>query len=338
MSKKKVMPSERASSERGILPMKNSDMKVIAIILSIALFITIITSNAVAVASVILLARDGGTVVEQGGQAAPQGGTTSTTPSGSTSSSSTSSSSSSSSSSTEQTTAPSGSGTSTDKPADKPADNANDAVIADPLAFFQKAAKDIHENGSAGYTKKGWQTVEGDLQLDKLTFLSGPLTSLIKTFMTEESAAEEKINEKGSDDAKNRMPISNCAASDVASATAKKLDNGNYEVVIVMKDVVNPSYSDTTGLVLMSKEFLDIKDVQNTVATDETVKKLVKSVDGTITYKAYTITAEMTADGKFVSITHFCAADIVANVEAVAGSLGATGALGFNAKYYDFKY
>jgi hypothetical protein len=46
----------------------------------------------------------------------------------------------------------------------------------------------------------------------------------------------------------------------------------------------------------------------------------------------------MTADGKFVSIDHFCAADIVANVEAVAGSLGASGALGFNAKYYDFKY
>ena len=66
--------------------MKNSDMKVIAIILSIALFITIITSNAVAVASVILLARDGGTVVEQQGgtQATTPGGTTSTTPSGST--------------------------------------------------------------------------------------------------------------------------------------------------------------------------------------------------------------------------------------------------------------
>jgi arginyl-tRNA synthetase len=31
-------------------------------------------------------------------------------------------------------------------------------------------------------------------------------------------------------------------------------------------------------------------------------------------------------------------ADIVADVEAVAGSLGASGALSFNAKYYDFKY
>ena len=321
--------------------MKNSDMKVIAIILSIALFFTIITSNAVSVASVILLAKDGVSTQapagDQGG-ATQQGGTTSTTPGGSTSTTPSGSTSTTPSGST--STTPSGS-TSTDSnatnnDANAPADD--NPIMKDPLAAYQKAAKDIHDNGTAGYTKKGWQTVEGDLQLDKLTFLSGPLTSLIKSFMTEESAAEEKINEKGSDDAKNRMPISNCAASDVASATAKKLDNGNYEVVIVMKDVVNPSYSDTTGLVLMSKEFLDIKDVQNTVATDETVKKLVKSVDGTITYKAYTITAEMTADGKFVSITHFCAADIVANVEAVAGSLGASGALGFNAKYYDFRY
>lgn len=336
------MPSERASSERGILPMKNSDMKVIAIILSIALFITIITSNAVAVASVILLARDGATVQtdapagDQGGQTSNQQSNSNNAVNSNNTQSNTTNNTQTNNTQTNNTQT--NNTTNNNTQSDKPADNANDAVIADPLAFFQKAAKDIHENGSAGYTKKGWQTVEGDLQLDKLTFLSGPLTSLIKTFMTEESAAEEKINEKGSDDAKNRMPISNCAASDVASATAKKLDNGNYEVVIVMKDVVNPSYSDTTGLVLMSKEFLDIKDVQNTVATDETVKKLVKSVDGTITYKAYTITAEMTADGKFVSITHFCAADIVANVEAVAGSLGASGALGFNAKYYDFKY
>ncbi len=322
--------------------MKNSDMKVIAIILSIALFITIITSNAVAVASVILLARDGATVQtdapagDQGGQTSNQQSNSNNAVNSNNTQSNTTNNTQTNNTQTNNTQT--NNTTNNNTQSDKPADNANDAVIADPLAFFQKAAKDIHENGSAGYTKKGWQTVEGDLQLDKLTFLSGPLTSLIKTFMTEESAAEEKINEKGSDDAKNRMPISNCAASDVASATAKKLDNGNYEVVIVMKDVVNPSYSDTTGLVLMSKEFLDIKDVQNTVATDETVKKLVKSVDGTITYKAYTITAEMTADGKFVSITHFCAADIVANVEAVAGSLGATGALGFNAKYYDFKY
>ena len=329
--------------------MKNSDMKVIAIILSIALFFTIITSNAVSVASVILLAKDGVSTQapagDQGG-ATQQGGTTSTTPSGSTSTTPSGSTSTTPSGSTSTTpsgstsTTPSGS-TSTDSnatnnDANAPADD--NPIMKDPLAAYQKAAKDIHENGSAGYTKKGWQAVEGQLTLDKLSFLAGPLTDLIGNFMTTEEEAEEKINEKGSDDAKNRMPISNCSKDDVASATAEKLPDGNYKVVIVMKDQVNPSYTDTHGLALMSKEFLDFKDVQNTVATDETVKKLVKSLDGTITYKAYTITATMTADGKFVEIVHYCRGDIVAAVEAVAGSLNASGALSFNAKYYNFQY
>ena len=38
--------------------MKNADMKVIAIILSIALFFTIVTSNAVSVASIVFLAKN----------------------------------------------------------------------------------------------------------------------------------------------------------------------------------------------------------------------------------------------------------------------------------------
>ena len=39
--------------------MKSSDLKVVAIILSIALFFTIITSNAVSIASVVILAKGG---------------------------------------------------------------------------------------------------------------------------------------------------------------------------------------------------------------------------------------------------------------------------------------
>ncbi len=52
--------------------MKSSDLKVVAIILAIALFFTIVTSNAVSIASVVLLAK-GGTVSEGGSQ---QGGST----------------------------------------------------------------------------------------------------------------------------------------------------------------------------------------------------------------------------------------------------------------------
>ena len=131
------------------------------------------------------------------------------------------------------------------------------------------------------------------------------------------------------------MPVSTCTKGAVKSATAEKLSNGNYKVVIVMKDQVNPSYADKDGLGVMSKEFLDYKDVEKTVVEDPTVSKIVKSLEGQIEYKAYTITSEMTADGKFVSITHYGIGYIKANIN---GSINATGELEFNAKYTDFKY
>ena len=301
--------------------MKNSDMKVIAIILSIALFFTIVTSNAVSVASVVLLALDNGSsneVVEQAGPAQQQ--------------------------STQQGTVQQ-QGTVADPNASADAGNTatnnaagTSAIEKDPLGAFQKASKEINQKAVAGYTKKGWQAVEGDLQLSKFGFLSGTLTNLIKGFMTEESAAEEKVNAKGSDDAKNRMPSGDISKSYVKSATATK-DGSNFLVTIVIKDQVNPSYADKDGLVKVSKEFLDIKDVQDTVKNDEKVSKVVSKLDGTINYQAYTIKAKMNAKGQFIDITHYCVGDIKADLTAVGvGDLSASGALSFNAHYYDFKY
>ena len=156
--------------------------------------------------------------------------------------------------------------------------------------------------------------------------------------MTEESAAEEKVNAKGSDDAKNRMPSGDISKSYVKSATATK-DGSNFLVTIVIKYQVNPSYADKDGLVKVSKEFLDIKDVQDTVKNDEKVSKVVSKLDGTINYQAYTIKAKMNAKGQFIDITHYCVGDIKADLTAVGvGDLSASGALSFNAHYYDFKY
>ncbi len=321
--------------------MKSSDLKVVAIILSIALFFTIITSNAVSIASVVILAKGGtgapaqqqqqstdvnqqqqnnNNYVDNSAQQQQQPGTVTPTP---------------------DATQPNGTNTpntpNNNTPTNKPAD-ANDPIIADPLGAYQKAAKAINQTGAAGYTKKGWQSVEGALQLSKFGFLAGTLTDLIGGFMTPEAEAEEKVNAKGSDDAKNRMPPSDCSKSHVKSATAVK--NGDvYTITIVMNDVVNPSYTDTDGLVKMSKEFLDIKDVQDTVKNDATVSKVVSKLDGTINYQAYTITAKMNAKGEFIEITHYCVGDINADLTAVAiGDLSASGKLAFHAKYYDFKY
>jgi hypothetical protein len=85
----------------------------------------------------------------------------------------------------------------------------------------------------------------------------------------------------------------------------------------------------------MSREFLDINDVKKTVVEDPTVSKVVSKLDGTINYKAYTITATMNSKGQFVDITHYGVGYIDATLN---GSLHANGELEFNAKYYDFQY
>ena len=353
--------------------MKNSDMKIIAIILSIALFFTIVTSNAVSIASVIFLSKDA-TVAADGngtgdaGNASTGNTSTGNTSTGNTSTGNTSTNTNAGTSTSTNTNANTSTNTNAntstntntntntntdanantntdanadankDTNADANADAGNDAILADPLAAFQKASKEINQNGIAGYTKKGWQAVEGQLQLSKANFLAGTLTNLISGFMTTEADAEEKINEKGSDDAKNRMPAGDASASYIKSATAVK-EGDNYVVTVVMNDQVNPSYDDTDGLVKMSREFLDIKDVVETVETDATVSKIVSRVDGTINYKAYTITAKMNAKGEFIEIKHYGVGDINADVTAVGvGDLQASGALSFNALYYNFVY
>ncbi len=332
--------------------MKNSDMKVIAIILSIALFFTIVTSNAVSIASVVFLAKGQtateGTVGNEGTATTPDAGTA-TTPSGSTATTPDAGTATTPNAGTATTpnagTATPDAGTATTPnagtatpDANKPAGDANqpaadnNPIAKDPLAAYQKAAKEINTKGIAGYNKIGWQK---PLKIEGLGFLDSVIVPILEGFMTTEDEAEVKVNAKGSDDAKNRMPASNCSKGMVKSATAEKLANGNYKVVVVLNEQTNPSYADKDGLGVMSKEFLDYADVQKTVVEDPTVSKIVKSLDGKIVYKDYTITSEMTADGKFVSITHYGIGYIDATLN---GSLNAKGELEFNAKYTDFKY
>ena len=329
--------------------MKNSDMKVIAIILSIALFLTIVTSNAVSIASVIFLAKD--TTVE----GTVDGGATNTDANANQGTSTDNGASSGSdSSATVETTAPaageettaaaadnSGSqntettaaGDAGNANADKPAASTGN-IDKEALAMFQKAAKEINTKGVAGYSYKSWQAIES-INVGGNDSIKG----LIESFLTKEEDAETKVQAKGSEDAMRRMPISNCSESTIASVK-KAASGSNVVVTIVMKDVTNPGKEDKDGLNLMSRDFLYMEDVHNTVKNDGTVSKLVKSLNkGEITYKAYTITATMTKDGKFVEITHKCSAELVADATLAFNiPLSGNGVLVFNVRYWDFKY
>ncbi len=337
--------------------MKNSDMKVIAIILSIALFFTIVTSNAVSIASVVFLAKGQtateGTVGEEGTATTPDAGTattpdagTATTPDAGTASTPETTAPAVDSNANANTNANANNNADANKPAadaNKPAGNAGALSSDEALAMFQKAAKEINTKGVAGYTKLSWQEITAFSAGDNAT-VNDALKGLIGNFMTSKEKAESdpKISEKGSEDAMRRMPTSNCSKKAIKSVNCVA-KGSNYEITIVMNSETNPTKAATDGLNVMSRDLLYMEDVHDTVKNDPTVSKIVTSLNkGEITYPDYTITAEMTKDGKFVNITHKCAAELVADADGkiavIPFSVSGSGTLVFNVVYKDFKY
>ncbi len=325
--------------------MKNTDMKVIAIILTVALCLTVLTSNVVSIASVVILAKGStGATVEAGTNAgtntdvnAPAGnaGTQTQTPAGNSGNTAVTQAP----AGNTATTAPSGNTGATQAPAgdntgatQAPAANGNVMAPEAALKFFQDAVNDIKANGSAAYKVKSWQEIE------QINIGNEVLANIIKGFVTSEDKAEVKDNAKGTDDSKNRMPVSNCTMNEVQSVTSKEV-NGNYVITIVMKDKVNPTEQDTDGVALMSRDLLYMSAVTNEIQNNGAIKAIVKELKtAELNYKAFTVTAEMTKDGKFVGITHECHAELKAEAKLIVGSLSGDGVLCFRAKFWDFAY
>ena len=213
-----------------------------------------------------------------------------------------------------------------------------DYILANPLAAYQKAAKEINQKGIAGYKKKNWQALH-DFYLSDRT-MSPVVQTMLEGFLVKEDDAEVRDSVKGSDDAKRRMQISNCSKDAVRSVTAQK-SGSNYIVTIVMKSQTNPSPNDTDGINVMSRDILYMEDVVYTVENDQVVKKIISGIEnGEIHYKDYTITAIMTPDGKFVEINHYCSTDFNADLDLVYNDSRSRtkGKLDFCASYTDFVY
>ena len=205
--------------------------------------------------------------------------------------------------------------------------------------FYAKAANDIKNNGSAAYTKKEWQVVD-EVNIGG-SFVNNAVKGVLGSFMTTESDADEQINEKGSDDAKRRFFAWTLTdLSNVASAKCETLANGNYKITIVMVDEDTPK-KEGSMLGQVTGALLYWEDIDETLSSDPTVTKVLSEYsDIHVVYKNYTITAEMTPDGKFVSLDHLADVDIligyakilVATVENKSGHM-------YNyCKFYNFQY
>ncbi len=212
-------------------------------------------------------------------------------------------------------------------------------ILNNPLAAYQKAASSIAKNGAAGYSKRNWQNLEKEVQLQNFAFLGNTLTDVLRGFLTKEEDAEVTVCQKGSADAKSRMPVSECSSNFIKSATARK-SGDNYIVTIVLKDYINPLSSEQDGLNILSNDFVSYDSIIYTVENNSAFRKIVRNIDNSkIVYKDYVITATMNSKGEFVNIKH-------SGIGAFDGyvsfaSLGETYAmcdLSVNAHYFDFVY
>ena len=310
--------------------MKSKDLKIIAVILAVALVFTVLASNAVSVASIVFLAKNeiaAAPAAPQQQQAQPQqqqqssnvtpGGNTSTTP---------------------DATQPSGDNGSNATPdANKPADNNGGATAnawdkAKVYNFYKDAAHNLATKGNAGYDKIEWQVLE-NLQVGSVGSVLQPV---IDSFMTTKEEAEVQVQAKGSDDAKNRFP--DCTLTDlskVASATKKDLPNGNYEITIIMQDEDTPMNEESSFLAQVTSSILFWEGIQETIDGISVIKAVNSR---SVLYNDYKIVAEMTKDGKFVSLGHYATVVIKANAKITMFTLDIGGTLYNNCEYSNFKY
>lgn len=298
--------------------MKSSDLKVVAIILAIALFFTIVTSNAVSIASVVLLAK-GGTAEEGGSQqgGSAQGGDTQTGGSqqggssqGGSSQGDAQTGGSSQDGSTQGGDAQTGgsqggssqggdkqTGGSSQGGSQQGGSQSAKKSAAEVLKAYT-VAMDKAKSEKPGFTKLEYQTLPSgpnERVVSEGANLVGELLNLVNRLgiMTTEDKAQPEQHNKG-DDTK-WFPVyqgqKGCYLTDanaIQDYSYEELSNGNVKITIVLKAEQNPEpISDglsvppsNTGCMFSP---IAKKDIDNTI-NGGTVKAVIKDVNYSLNY------------------------------------------------------
>ncbi|MBE6750971.1 MAG: hypothetical protein E7556_00430 [Ruminococcaceae bacterium] len=175
--------------------------------------------------------------------------------------------------------------------------------------FYKKSAHDIATNGSAGYNKLEYQVVP----VVNFGSCASIFSPILESYLITEDEAEVKVNQKGSYDAMCRFP--DCTLTDlskVKSATKRDLPNGNYRITIVMMDEDTPMNKETSFLSQVTNSVFYWDDIQEVINEYSFIKSINSK---SVLHESFTIEAEMTRDGKFVSLTHYATVDMYANVD-----------------------
>ncbi len=208
------------------------------------------------------------------------------------------------------------------------------------IAFYKAAADKVKNDGAAGYTKKEWQFIsEINIGAD---MINSAVEGVVAGFMTTEDEAGEQINEKGTDDAKNRFPAFTLTDNSfIISAECTTNAAGNYVIKMVCADEDTPRKDGSSKLGQVTQSLIYWEDLEDTLKNDPTVTKILTAYDGVhVIYNGYTVTAEITPDGQFVSMDHVgnihieigSAKILIATIKDKSANLTNT------CKYYNFNY
>ncbi len=222
----------------------------------------------------------------------------------------------------------------------------NDAPAGAPatkdeiIAFYSAAANKIKNEGAAGYTKKEWQTIS-EINIGA-SFINEAVKGVVGGFMTTEDEAGEQINDKGSDDAKNRFPgFTLTDNSFIVSAECTTNAAGNYVIKMVCADEDTPRKDGSSKLGQVTQSLIYWEDLEDTLKNDPTVTKILTAYDGVhVIYKGYQVNCEITPDGQFVSMDHIGNIDIIIGSAKIliATITDKSANLVNTCKYYNFNY
>lgn len=195
--------------------------------------------------------------------------------------------------------------------------------------FYKNAVGKIKNDGAAGYTLKAWQDVKSINVKSSDSALNSALKEEFK------SVFGEVVNvgtSKNTVETKDCFPSNTVAYNQVKSATCTKKGN-NYVIKIVLVDAKNPAAN--SAIAKTAPVYVDMVGMANAMRDGQAITKAT----GSSSYTTYTVTSEITPDGKFVSMTHSGPCKAALDLYATGiGAIDVDMSLVFNAKYTAFEY
>lgn len=172
--------------------------------------------------------------------------------------------------------------------------------------FYKAAVRSVQKNGKAGYSKKKWQTVSS-LNITGITFVDDIIGDVFEEYVTPADKAKTEVCEKGTGRAKQSFPAFELTDySVIRSAVCERYGN-NYRLKMVFDEEDTPVYHNS--FLGQATDTVLYWDTQ-IVPVLKVVSQLKEYDDVHIVYTDMTIEAELSNDGRFVSLRHSAPADV----------------------------